>query len=225
MIQHTYESASRSQLPSEVWVAADCEEIASAVRSFGGRVVLTDPDAPSGTDRIAEAVASRDDVDIVVNVQGDEPNISGDAIDQLIGLLANDESASMATLATPIRDRTKLEDPACVKVVCDSQGRAIYFSRAAIPHVRDWDDSLWRTQPPMFYQHVGIYAYRHELLLRLAKMERSRLEQLENLEQLRALEAGETILVGTIDEPAVGVDTAEDYAQFVKQSSHHTPLG
>ncbi len=217
LIQHTYESASRAKLPSSVLVAADSEELAAVVRDFSGQVVLTDPEARSGTDRIAEAVADMAEVDIVVNVQGDEPDISGAAIDQLISLLTDDVEASMATLAVPLRTREQLEDPACVKVIFNEQGRAIYFSRSAIPHVRDWEDGVLTADPPNFYQHIGIYAYRREFLLRLAKKKRSHLESLENLEQLRALSAGETILVGVVKKAANGIDTREDYASFVQQ--------
>jgi len=218
LIQHTYESASRARLSSGVLVAADCEKMAAAVRGFGGQVVLTDPEARSGTDRIAEAVAGMPEIDIVVNVQGDEPDICGAAIDQLISLLAEHKGASMATLATPLRSREKLDDPACVKVVFDEQGQALYFSRSAIPHVRDWEDEMLTSDPPNFYQHIGIYAYRRDFLLHLATMKRSRLERLENLEQLRALAAGETILVGVVTDAAHGIDTREDYEHFVQEN-------
>jgi len=121
----------------------------------------------------------------------------------------------MATLATPIRDRTQLDDPACVKVVFDATARAMYFSRSPIPHAREWDDSLLANEPARFHQHLGIYAYRREFLLELAGWPPSPLEQLEKLEQLRVLEAGHTILVGVVDEPSVGIDTAADYQAFV----------
>ena len=121
----------------------------------------------------------------------------------------------MATLATPIRERTLLEDPACVKVVFDAAGRALYFSRSPIPHAREWDDALLAVTPPLFYQHIGIYAYRRELLLRLASLPTGKHEQLEKLEQLRVLEQGETILVSLVDEPTRGIDTRADYAAFV----------
>lgn len=124
----------------------------------------------------------------------------------------------MATLATPIRRRRQLDDPACVKVVFDDVGRALYFSRSPIPHARDWDDALLTREPAVFYQHVGLYAYRRDFLLRLAAMPRSTLEATENLEQLRVLAAGHTILVGVIDEPTVGIDTPDDYAAFVRRN-------
>src|SRR5262245_54779874 len=130
LIQHTYEAASRSSRASGILVAADCEEIARVVRDFGGRVELTSPDCASGTDRVAEIARKMSDVDIFVNVQGDEPEISPQAIDLAVELLASDSAAVMSTLATPIRTREKLHDPACVKVIFDQRRRAIYFSRA-----------------------------------------------------------------------------------------------
>src|SRR3954451_3874865 len=130
LIQHTYEAASRSTRASGVLVAADCEEIACAIRGLGGNVELTSPDCASGTDRVAEVARTMPDVDIFVNVQGDEPEISPAAIDLAVELLEQDASAVMSTLATPIRDRAKLNDPSCVKVVFDDQHRALYFSRA-----------------------------------------------------------------------------------------------
>lgn len=217
LIQHAYEAAARATRPGGVLVAADCEEIAAAVRAFGGRVELTSPDCASGTDRVAEIARKLTGVDVLVNVQGDEPEISARAIDLAVELLESDPSAVMSTLATPIRDRAKLDDPACVKVIFDSNRRAIYFSRAAIPFVRDWDDALLATEPPLFYQHIGLYAYRREFLLELAAMPRAAIERAENLEQLRVLQAGRTILVGTIDEPTIGIDTPEDYRAFVER--------
>jgi 3-deoxy-manno-octulosonate cytidylyltransferase (CMP-KDO synthetase) len=200
-------------------VAADHEEIAAAVREFGGHVEMTDPNAPSGTDRVAEVARQLTDADVIVNVQGDEPEIAGSAIDVAIELLESHPPAVMSTLATPIRSHEQLNDPACVKVVFDANGRAMYFSRSPIPHARQWNDSLLTDDPPHFYQHVGLYAYRREFLLKLAAMEPSRLEQIERLEQLRVLESGQQILVGVIDEPTIGIDTPEDYRAFVSRAS------
>jgi 3-deoxy-manno-octulosonate cytidylyltransferase (CMP-KDO synthetase) len=217
LIQHTYEAAYRATRPSDVIVAADCDEIADVVRSFGGRAVLTSPECASGTDRVAEIARDMRDVEILVNVQGDEPEISGQAIDLTIQLLEQYPGAVMSTLATPIRTKDKLHDPACVKVIFDRQQRAIYFSRAPIPFARKWDDSLLTVDPPHFHQHIGVYAYRREFLLQLAELPRAGIERVENLEQLRVLEAGHTILVGVIDEPTLGIDTPEDYRAFVSR--------
>lgn len=218
LLQHTYESASRATLPSGLRVAADHEEIASEVRGFGGVVQLTDPDAASGTDRVAEVARSLTDVDVIVNVQGDEPEIAGESIDLAIRLLEENSDTVMSTLATPIRSREQFEDPACVKVVFDAAGSALYFSRSPIPHPREWNDGLLDAQPPYFYQHVGLYAYRREFLLQLAELPPSPLEVLERLEQLRVLESGHRILVGVIDEPTIGIDTPDDYRAFVRRA-------
>ena len=218
LIQHTYEAAARASRPLGVCVAADCEEIASVVRDFGGEVRLTSPAAASGTDRVAELAASMDDVDIIVNVQGDEPEIDGGAIDAAINCLESHPEAVMSTLATPIRSREPLEDPSCVKVVCDMNGRAMYFSRSVIPHPRQWDERALQQDPPTFLQHVGLYAYRREFLLELASWAPSVNECTESLEQLRVLHYGRQIQVAIIDEPTVGIDTSADYRAFVRRT-------
>ena len=133
LLQHTYEAASRAKRPGGVCVAADHAEIFDAVRAFGGNVEMTDPQAASGTDCVAEVARRMDRVDLVVNVQGDEPELAGESIDLVVRLLEERPAAVMATLATPIRSRRQFEDPACVKVVFDSAGRALYFSRSPIP--------------------------------------------------------------------------------------------
>ncbi len=217
LIQHTYEAARRANRPSGICVATDHAEIFDEVVRFGGRAVMTDPDAASGTDRVAEVARGLDDVDILVNVQGDEPELSGEAIDLAVRLLEEHPKAVMSTLATPIRTRAQLDDPACVKVVFDDHGQALYFSRSPIPHPRDWDDAMLQADPAPFHQHIGLYAYRREFLLQLASMRPSTLEQIEKLEQLRVLQAGHTILVGVVDEPTIGIDTPDDYRAFVER--------
>jgi 3-deoxy-manno-octulosonate cytidylyltransferase (CMP-KDO synthetase) len=187
------------------------------VLAFGGNVEMTSPDCPSGTDRVAEVARRLEGIDIVVNVQGDEPEIAGASIDLAIRLLQDNPAAVMSTLATPIRSRKQFQDPACVKVVFDSAGRALYFSRSPIPCPRQWDDGLLEAEPPHFYQHVGLYAYRRDFLLKLAAMPPSQLENLEKLEQLRVLQAGYSILVGVVRESTFGIDTPEDYAAFVSR--------
>jgi 3-deoxy-manno-octulosonate cytidylyltransferase (CMP-KDO synthetase) len=218
LLQHTYESASKARRPSGICVAADHEEIVREVESFGGRVEMTDPNCASGTDRVAEvARRSLAGVELIVNVQGDEPEIAGESIDLAVQLLESHPAAVMSTLATPIRSRAQLDDPACVKVVFDGDGRALYFSRSVIPHPRQWDEALLTSEPPSFYQHVGLYVYRREFLLRLAQLSPSPAEKMEKLEQLRVLHAGYSILVGVVDEPTFGVDTPEDYRRFVEK--------
>ena len=246
LIQYVWEAASRAKSLSAVLIATDSLEIADAVRGFGGRAEMTG-EHPSGTDRIAEVVRrSLPDADMIVNVQGDEPELDPAHIDQLVELLRRHPSAQMATLATPMTSAEQVQSPSCVKVVCAQDGRALYFSRAPIPFSRDlpiaevletWKPGIFlnagllkheqtpgieedagRLQSPWLL-HVGIYAYRREFLLELTQKPQSRLEQLEKLEQLRALEAGATIQVGVIDHPAVGIDTPDDYARFVRRQS------
>jgi 3-deoxy-manno-octulosonate cytidylyltransferase (CMP-KDO synthetase) len=216
LIQHTYESALRARRPAGICVATDHDDIYRAVLAFGGQAEMTDANAACGTDRVAEVAARMKDAEIIVNVQGDEPEIAGRSIDLAIELLEAEPDKVMSTLATPIRSRRQLEDPACVKVVFDDRQRALYFSRSPIPRAREWNDSLLSADPPHFYQHVGIYAYRRDFLLQLAKMPPSSLEQIEKLEQLRVLQAGYSIVVGVVDEPTFGIDTPEDYKAFVE---------
>ena len=220
VIQHTYEAASRADLPLGVIVAADSQEIAEEVQRFGGKSILTDPAAATGTDRVAEAARSLADADVIINVQGDEPEIAPASIDLAVRLLEQNPDAVMATLATPIRSRGQLEDPACVKVTFDSASRALYFSRSPIPHARDGCESLLSAEPPVFHQHIGLYAYRRDFLFQLAGMAPSPLEEVEKLEQLRVLEAGHQILVGVVSEPTVGIDTRADYDTFVIRASN-----
>jgi 3-deoxy-manno-octulosonate cytidylyltransferase (CMP-KDO synthetase) len=215
VLQHTYEAGRRASRPELVLVATDDDEIAAEVRRFGGRVVMTSPQCPSGTDRVAEAVRRLPAAELIVNLQGDEPEAEPAAIDRLFELLERNSTASMATLATPIRTRETLEDPACVKVTFDNAGRALYFSRSPIPHPREWDASLLESVPATFYQHLGIYGYRRPLLLQMPSWPVGRLEGVEKLEQLRVLENGGSILVAIVERAARGIDTPEDYAAFV----------
>ena len=221
LVQHTYESALRATLPASVIVACDHGEIFNAVKQFGGQVQMTDPNALSGTDRIAEVAANLGDADIIVNVQGDEPEIAGSAIDLAVQMLIDSPDAVMSTLATPIRNRQQLEDAACVKVVFDASHRALYFSRSVIPHPRGGiqEEHLTRS-PSLFYQHIGLYAYRRDFLLRLSRLPQSDLEKTESLEQLRVLHHGYSIMVGVVEDATVGIDTPEDYRKFVER--YHT---
>jgi 3-deoxy-manno-octulosonate cytidylyltransferase (CMP-KDO synthetase) len=217
VLQHTYESASRSTKASQVIVAADDPEIATAVESFGGSVMMTDPNHVCGTDRVAEVALALDDVDLVINVQGDEPEISASAIDMAIGLLESNPDDVMSTLATPIRSRELLDSKSCVKVVVDSNQRAMYFSRSMIPCPREWDDRYLLSDPPTFLQHVGLYGYRKDFLIKIPGLACPEIEQTESLEQLRVLHAGHSILVGMIEHPIKGIDTLEDYQSFVSR--------
>jgi 3-deoxy-manno-octulosonate cytidylyltransferase (CMP-KDO synthetase) len=213
LVQHVYERACQAQV-DQVLVATDDPRIVAAVGSFGGQVILTRRDHPSGTDRVAEA-AGRLDADVIVNVQGDEPLIEPDALNLLPRLLAEDTHADLATLAVPVVSSEVWHNPNCVKVVCDAQGRALYFSRSPIPFVRDGEPDL-SARPPRFLLHLGVYAYRRPMLLRLAATPPEPLEQLEKLEQLRALALGCHIQVGLVRHATAGVDTYADYRRFVE---------
>ncbi len=220
LLEHTYAAAQTSQLADEVIVAADDQEIFDAVAGFGGNVEMTAATHQSGTDRVAEVAARHPQFDIVVNVQGDEPEIPGEAIDMAIRMLTDDSAAVVATLATPINNKELLEDPACVKVVMDDRQRALYFSRAPIPCAKVWSDDLLESEPSFFYQHIGLYAYRRDFLAKYSVLKRSSLEEIESLEQLRILQSGETISVGLIGHPVVGIDTAKDYELFVSRQKN-----
>jgi 3-deoxy-manno-octulosonate cytidylyltransferase (CMP-KDO synthetase) len=217
LVQHVYEQAARSRRASAVLVATDDERIRAAVEGFGGRAVMTRPDHPSGTDRIAE-VAENLDAELIVNLQGDEPQFDPADLDRLADLLRGTD-ADVATLATPIRTVEAYRNPNVVKVVCDDAGRALYFSRSPIPFFRDAEPAFSRDEPgrsPGVLQHLGVYAYRREVLLRLASTPPHPLELAEKLEQLRVLGTGGSICVAVTAHAARGVDTPDDYAAFVR---------
>jgi 3-deoxy-manno-octulosonate cytidylyltransferase (CMP-KDO synthetase) len=215
VLQHTYEAACRSRHSEAVFIATDDEEIAAECRRFGAEVIMTSPDCASGTDRIAAAVRELPRAGIIVNLQGDEPEAEPETIDGLFDLLEREPWASVATSATPIRKRELLFDPACVKVVLDRRGRALYFSRSATPHPREWDETMLAAEPPLFHQHLGMYAYRRPFLMQMTRWPVGRLEATEKLEQLRVLENGHAILVAVAERATRGIDTPEDFAAFV----------
>ncbi|MDQ3331273.1 MAG: 3-deoxy-manno-octulosonate cytidylyltransferase [Planctomycetota bacterium] len=214
LLQATWENACRATSLSDVIIAADGPEIAAAAKAFGARCVLTG-EHPSGADRSAEVARTHlPDADLLVNIQGDEPELDPAQIDLLVRAIS-DSGSEIATLGTPIRSRGELDSPNCVKIALGDDGRAIYFSRSPIPFVRDANiDELLAGETPWLL-HLGVYAYRRDFLLRLTQLPPSRLEKLEKLEQLRALEAGAAIQVAIVEHRAVGIDTPEDYAQFV----------
>ena len=201
MIQHVWEKAIASAADA-VAVATDDERIAAAVEKFGGRAIMTSPDHPSGTDRIAEAARAFEGVETVINIQGDEPLIPTELVDELIRLMTSDRSVEMATVAVPA-DRKKMTENN-VKVVFGATGQALYFSRSEIPFVRQGGED------PGCYLHWGIYAYRKDILERFVQLPPGKLENSEKLEQLRALENGIGIKVITTELTTIGVDTPED---------------
>jgi 3-deoxy-manno-octulosonate cytidylyltransferase (CMP-KDO synthetase) len=208
VVVHTYERARRSKRLSEVVIAADDPRLVEAVESFGVKVVMTRADHQQGTDRVAE-VAESSDADIVVNVQGDEPLIDPETIDKTIQPLLDDESVLMATARRRIQDPSEIADSNTVKVVCDAYGRALYFSRCSIPYIREAAERE-QASKACYWQHIGLYAYRREFLLKFAQLPMSPLEKLERLEQLRALENGYAIAVVETKYQCIGVDTPED---------------
>ncbi len=222
LVQHVYERACQAKCANTVIVATDDPRIVVAVEKFGGRVALTRRDHPSGTDRVAE-VAQTLDADLIINLQGDEPLVEPSSLDLLAELLTNNGDADMATLAVALRSPEKWHNPNTVKVVCDSNGRALYFSRSAIPYVRDGKPDF-SANPPRFLQHLGLYAYRRNFLTQLAAMPPAPLEQLEKLEQLRVLARGIAIQVGLVEQAGIGVDTYEDYEKFVTMYRGKQPV-
>jgi len=222
MVQRVYEQASRARLLNRVVVATDDKRIEKAVQGFGGEVVMTSRDIRSGSDRVA-AVARSLQGDVFVNIQGDEPLIQPEMIDEAIQALLKDDEAVVSTLARRIRSADELHNPAVVKVVFDRKFHAMYFSRSVIPHVRNQPDiSKWPEEAALF-KHVGIYVFRREFLLTYSTMERSALEQAENLEQLRIVEAGETIAVGRTERDSIPVDTEEDVKRVLEILKNPTP--
>jgi 3-deoxy-manno-octulosonate cytidylyltransferase (CMP-KDO synthetase) len=215
LVQHTWEQARRVRGASAVVVATDDQRVADAVRGFGGEAVMTSPDCPSGTDRVAEAVAERTE-DLVVNVQGDEPEFDVASVEALLEAMRGDPSLPLGTLAVVASDEER-ERPSAVKVVVDREGDALYFSRSAIPFHRDLRPG--ETPVPPVLRHVGIYVFRREAVRAFARLSPTPLEQAEKLEQLRALEHGWRIRVLTGRRAPPGIDTPEDYESFVRRFS------
>ncbi len=212
LVQHVVDQAKKCKRVDRVIVATDDQRIADALRPFETHVVMTSPAHESGTDRIAE-VARNLTSDIVVNVQGDEPEIEPETIDALIQRLIDHPTDDMATAATPFATGSNPADPNLVKVVTDPSGRAIYFSRSPIPFQRDKDFS----RNTGYNLHLGIYAYRRPFLLKFSSWSPTPLEMTEKLEQLRALEHGCSIYVLPVNRATHGIDTAEQYAEFVRR--------
>ena len=207
LVLHAYERAKRAQLIDDVIIAADDPRVRDVIVPFGARVVMTRPEHPTGTDRIAEAV-SGEDADIVVNVQGDEALIDPATIDAAIRPLLDDPEVMMSTARRRILDPALVSNPNIVKVISDQRGRAIYFSRSVIPHIRDEADRS--AERECYWQHIGLYVYRREFLLRFAGLPQTPLERLEKLEQLRAVEHGFPIAVIDTEYDGRGVDVPED---------------
>ena len=203
IIRRTYEAVNSTQLFNDVIVVCDHEIIFNEIISFGGKAIMSRNQHESGTDRIAE-VAQDIDADIFVNVQGDEPFIASSSLQKLILLFTNND-VEVGSLILPIHDIQKIENPNCVKVVVDKQKRAMYFSRSPIPYFRE------KGIPQSAYQHIGVYAFRKQVLLNITKLPVSELEYIEKLENLRLLENGIPIHMAEIDQIGISIDTEEDF--------------
>jgi 3-deoxy-manno-octulosonate cytidylyltransferase (CMP-KDO synthetase) len=210
MIQHTYESSSKSKLLHKIIIAVDDERVESFCRGFGAEVILTPKEIKTGSDRIAFVAKNLSKSDIVVNIQGDEPFIPGRMIDQAIEPLLFDKTIYCSTLAKKITSINELKNSSIVKVVFDYQNYAMYFSRLPIPFVRDAGTYKEKIKKSHFYKHVGLYVYKLEFLLKFSKLEPTDLEQTEKLEQLRILENGYKIKVVETEFNSISVDTQED---------------
>lgn len=202
MIQRVYEQVSKATEIEQVIVATDDQRVYDAVVAFGGQAMMTRPDHLTGTDRLAEVAATHTEIDVIINVQGDEPLIDANVIDALAREFKEDSSLQMGTVGCPLLEE-EYDEPSAVKVIVNRLGNAMYFSRSLIPYPRNAF-----VQPPL--KHVGMYGYQRQFLLDYAKMEPTPAELTESLEQLRALENGYTIRVITTDQRFVGVDTPED---------------
>lgn len=198
LIQRTYENAKRCETLDLVVVATDDERIAAEIRSFGGEVVITSKECPTGTERIAEALMQIGDAEIVVNVQGDEPTLEPDVIAKVVQVLQEDPESVMSTAVVKLKDEEK-NDPHVVKCVMDKEGHALYFSRSPIPFSKS-----------TYYKHLGIYGFRKDFLLHYSELEPTPLQQAEDLEQLKVLEHGYKIHVAIVESNAIGIDTPED---------------
>ena len=202
MIQHVYERSAQATIPQQVVVATDDEKVFQAVQQFGGKVVMTSSEHQTGTDRLAEVASKYAEVDVIINVQGDEPLIDPKVIDELAQEFLNDTALQMASVMS-IMDTEDYQNPNAVKVVTDLNNNALYFSRSLLPYPRVEGKAN-------VYKHIGIYAYKKDFLLKFAKLEPTPLEQSESLEQLRALENGYKIKMIKTKSKFIGVDSIED---------------
>lgn len=225
LIWHVWSAVRAASRVERVVIATDSAQVLDAARGFGAECVLTSPDHPNGTSRLDEAASTlglADDA-LIVNVQGDEPEVEPDAIDAAADALIAGErhahGASIGTVAVPFGDGDDPRDPACVKVVRTLDGAALYFSRSLIPFDRDGvrtSDAASKTTPPLL-RHVGLYAYRRGFLAQYTRLAPTPLERLEQLEQLRALEHGRRIMVAVRPAARVGIDTPQQYTAFVER--------
>ena len=214
MVQRVYEQASAAKEPAKIIVATDHTDILEHVHGFGGKAVMTSDHHPSGTDRCREALdIEASDYDYVINIQGDEPFIHPETIDELAQLL--DGETQLATLVNRVEDRSLLFNPSIMKVIFDKNYEALYFSRECIPYLRGYEKQDW-LQHHDYYKHVCIYAYRADILREVTQLPVSSLERAESLEQLRWLENGYPIKIGITEHESISIDTPEDLLRAKK---------
>ena len=207
IIQWVYERAKKSKLANDVIVATDDKRIFDTVKAFDGKVVMTSTEHKCGSDRLIEVVKKDETIDIIVNVQGDEPLIKPESIDEAIKILINDNNVDISTLIRKIEDEDEFNNPNVVKVVFDNDNNALYFSRSPIPYMRNKGKA-------QAYGHIGLYVYKRASLLKMADLIQSDLELAESLEQLRALQNGMKIKIAKVDYKPVGIDTPDDLEEF-----------
>lgn len=210
MMQHTYESALKSKLLHKIILAVDDEKVFQVAKSFGAEVMLTPKDIPTGSDRIALVAKKYDNAEIIVNIQGDEPFISGVMIDQAIEPLLFDKTVNVSTLARRIETLSELKSPSVVKVVFDYKNFAMYFSRSPIPFVRDARNKEEILEKADIFKHIGLYVFRRESLINFTQLAPTDLENIEKLEQLRMLENGFRIKIVETEFDSFSVDTPDD---------------
>lgn len=210
LLQHTYEGAMKAKLLDKLVIAVDDDQVAKTAKGFGAAVIMTPKDCATGSDRIAIVAKEFPRADIIVNIQGDEPFISGMMIDQAIEPLLFDPDVNVSTLAKLITSVEEFNSPSVVKVVFDYKNFALYFSRSPIPFIRDAKNGKEMVELGDLYKHIGLYVYRKEYLLKFTKLEPTDLEQWEKLEQLRMLENGFKIKIVETEFDSFSVDTPED---------------
>ncbi len=213
LIQRTYENALLCQTLDDLFVATDDPRIMEAVAGFGGKAVLTSSSCPTGSDRLAEALEKLqfEEVQIVVNIQGDEPCLEPEVVDKVVEALKGDPDASMSTACVPISSQEESDNPNVVKCIFDFNGNALYFSRARLPHGFGYQEKT------AYYKHLGIYAYRKDFLKHYAGLPSTPLQLAEDLEQLKVLEHGLRIKMAIVHSESIGVDTPEDLIKVKKR--------
>ncbi len=209
IIQWVWERAIQVKSADRVIIATDNQDIYDCAKSFGAEVEMTSTEHKCGSERIVEVAEKFPEFSYIINLQGDEPMISVECVEEVIQAIKNDEYADIATLISPIKKGEDLEDPNMVKCVTDINGYAMYFSRSKIPYERNFDIAK-------FYKHIGIYAYKRESLFKMTKLEQPEIEKAESLEQLRALYNGMKIKTSIVEYNSIGIDTIEDLNEFKK---------